>query len=113
MRLRFELGYTPLYIRYNTGRHISENGRELAALLDRMTGEWPTEIHEIVVIGHSMGGLVGRSACHYGDGHIWPRKVRHVFTLGTRTPAPRSSAPPTWPAPPWRASRRRAPSPSS
>jgi pimeloyl-ACP methyl ester carboxylesterase len=83
MRLRVELGYTPLYIRYNTGRHISENGRELSALLDRLTGEWPTEIHEIALIGHSMGGLVGRSACHYAEGHIWPRKVRHVFTLGS------------------------------
>ncbi len=89
MRLRVELGFTPLHVRYNTGRHISENGRELAALLDRLTGEWPTEIHEIALIGHSMGGLVGRSACHYADGHIWPRKVRHVFTLG----APHTGAP--------------------
>jgi pimeloyl-ACP methyl ester carboxylesterase len=89
MRLRVELGCTPLYIRYNTGRHVSENGRELAQLLDRLTAEWPTEIHEIALIGHSMGGLVGRSACHYGAGHIWPRKVRHVFTLG----APHEGAP--------------------
>ena len=33
-RLQAELGYTPLYVRYNTGLHISENGRELAGLLD-------------------------------------------------------------------------------
>jgi pimeloyl-ACP methyl ester carboxylesterase len=89
MRLRVELGFTPLYIRYNTGRHISENGRDLAALLDQLTGAWPTEIHEIALIGHSMGGLVGRSACHYASEHIWPRKVRHVFTLG----APHTGAP--------------------
>jgi pimeloyl-ACP methyl ester carboxylesterase len=83
MRLRVELGFTPLYIRYNTGRHISENGRELAGLIDRLTAEWPTEIHEIALIGHSMGGLISRSAGHYASGHIWPTKVRHVFTLGT------------------------------
>ena len=29
-RMEIELGYSPLYLRYNTGRHISENGRELA-----------------------------------------------------------------------------------
>jgi PGAP1-like protein len=81
--LEADLGYTPLYLRYNTGRHISENGRELAQLLDQLTEAWPVEVQEIVMIGHSMGGLVSRSACHYSDGHTWPSKVRHVFTLGT------------------------------
>jgi pimeloyl-ACP methyl ester carboxylesterase len=82
-RLHTELGYTPLYLRYNTGRHISENGRELAAQLHDLAEAWPVEVEEVALIGHSMGGLVSRSACHYSDGHWWPSKVRHVFTLGT------------------------------
>jgi pimeloyl-ACP methyl ester carboxylesterase len=82
-RLQAELGYTPLYVRYNTGLHISENGRQLAKLLDQLTCAWPTEVHEVALIGHSMGGLVGRSACHYSDGCEWCLKVRHVFTLGS------------------------------
>ena len=82
-RLQGELGYTPLYVRYNTGLHISENGRQLATLLDQVMRAWPTEVHEIALIGHSMGGLVGRSACHYSGGTVWCSKVRHVFTLGS------------------------------
>jgi pimeloyl-ACP methyl ester carboxylesterase len=82
-RLQAELGYTPLYVRYNTGLHISENGRELARLLDALDATWPTEVHEIALIGHSMGGLVARSACHYSDGARWGARVRHVFTLGS------------------------------
>jgi pimeloyl-ACP methyl ester carboxylesterase len=88
-RLQAELGYTPVYVRYNTGRHISENGRDFAALLDRLTAAWPAELHEISLIGHSMGGLVSRSACHYATDSDWPSKVRHVFTLG----APHRGAP--------------------
>jgi pimeloyl-ACP methyl ester carboxylesterase len=82
-RLQAELGYTPLYLRYNTGRHVSENGRELAVLLGEVTRCWPVEVQQIAMIGHSMGGLVSRSACHYAVDEEWPSKVRHVFTLGT------------------------------
>jgi pimeloyl-ACP methyl ester carboxylesterase len=82
-RMEIELGYTPVYVRYNTGRHISENGRDLAHLLERLVAAWPTEVHEMTLIGHSVGGLVARSASHYGAGSAWVAKVRHVFTLGT------------------------------
>jgi hypothetical protein len=82
-RLRVERGYTPLYIRYNTGRHISQNGRELRALLEQVVAAWPGPVHEIALFGHSMGGLVARSACHYGADSGWAGKVRHVFTLGS------------------------------
>jgi pimeloyl-ACP methyl ester carboxylesterase len=82
-RLQAELGYTPLYVRYNSGLHISDNGRRLARVLDRIGQEWPTEIHELALIGHSMGGLVARSACHYAEDSQWREKVRHVFTLGS------------------------------
>ena len=82
-RMEIELGYTPIYLRYNSGRHISENGRDLAELLQNLVAEWPTDVHELVLIGHSMGGLVARSACHYGAGSAFVAKVHHVFTLGT------------------------------
>ncbi|HEY2260212.1 MAG TPA: hypothetical protein VGH45_10895 [Solirubrobacteraceae bacterium] len=81
-RLDSELGFSSLYLRYNTGLHISENGRRLAALLEELARNWPVEIGEIVLIGHSMGGLVSRSACHYGARDGWVQRVRHVFTLG-------------------------------
>ena len=32
-RLADDLGYTPVYLRYNTGLHISENGQHLTSLL--------------------------------------------------------------------------------
>ncbi len=84
-RLRDERGYVPLYVRYNTGRHISDNGRQLSDTLERLVSAWPTEVEEIVLVGHSMGGLVARSACHYGDleDSRWTSRVRHVFCLGT------------------------------
>ena len=53
---------TPVFIRFNTGRHISENGAALAALLDALVRDWPVEVERITLIGHSMGGLVARSA---------------------------------------------------
>jgi pimeloyl-ACP methyl ester carboxylesterase len=83
--LQRDLGYTPVYVRYNTGLRISENGRRLAALLRDLTGAWATPIEEIALIGHSMGGLVLRSACHYGqaEGHGWTHHVGHVFCLGS------------------------------
>jgi pimeloyl-ACP methyl ester carboxylesterase len=80
-RLRVDLGYTPVYIRYNSGRHISDNGRELAQLLDQLTAVWPVPREEIALFGHSMGGLIARSACHQGAGHPWVTHVRHVFML--------------------------------
>lgn len=84
-RLREELGYTPLTLRYNTGRHISDNGRALAELLDPVVAGWPVPVDEIALVGHSMGGLVARSACHWGQEHDlgFVARVRHVFTLGS------------------------------
>jgi pimeloyl-ACP methyl ester carboxylesterase len=84
-RLRDELGFTPVYLRYNTGLHISDNGKSLAALIDRLLALWPVPVEEIALIGHSMGGLVARSACHYGTQHQhrWPGSVRHVVCLGS------------------------------
>ena len=84
-RLRADLGHTPVYARYNTGRHISDNGRALSAALEALVEAWPVPVDELVLVGHSMGGLVARSACHYGerDGAFWIGELRHVICLGS------------------------------
>jgi pimeloyl-ACP methyl ester carboxylesterase len=86
-RLHDDLGITPVFVRFNTGRHISENGASLAALLDEVVASWPVEVEQMALIGHSMGGLVARSACHHGG--AWTALVRHTVSLGT----PHSGAP--------------------
>jgi pimeloyl-ACP methyl ester carboxylesterase len=81
-----DLGFTPVYLDYNTGLHISENGRTLDALLEALVCAWPAPIDELVLLGHSMGGLVARSACHYGEARAegsWRSKVTRLVTLGT------------------------------
>jgi pimeloyl-ACP methyl ester carboxylesterase len=84
-RLADELGFTPVYLRYNSGRHVSENGRSLAELLEALVDAWPVEIGRLALVGHSMGGLIARSACYCADleGAAWVRRVRHVVSLGT------------------------------
>ena len=80
-----DLGYTPLYLHYNTGLHISTNGRAFAEVLDALVKQWPVPIEELIIIGHSMGGLVARSACHYGReaAQIWRAHLRNLIFLGT------------------------------
>jgi pimeloyl-ACP methyl ester carboxylesterase len=84
-RLREEPSTSPLAVRYNSGRHVSENGRQLAQLLEDAARSWPVPIEGIVLVGHSMGGLVIRSACHIGltERHGWVGAVEKVVTLGT------------------------------
>ncbi|HPH29934.1 MAG TPA: alpha/beta fold hydrolase [Pseudomonadota bacterium] len=83
--LHRDLGYTPVWLRYNSGRHVSENGRLLAAELERFLAAYPIPVEELVLVGHSMGGLVARSACHYAssESKTWPSLVSHVFCLGS------------------------------
>jgi len=80
-----DLGYTPVYLHYNSGRHVSTNGREFAELMESLVRHWPVPVTELAVIAHSMGGLVSRSACHYGAmaGHAWPRRLKTLVFLGT------------------------------
>jgi pimeloyl-ACP methyl ester carboxylesterase len=80
-----DLGYTPVYLLYNSGLHISTNGRALAGLLEQLVAAWPAPLDELVIIGHSMGGLVARSACHSGElaGHLWRRKLRKLICAGS------------------------------
>jgi pimeloyl-ACP methyl ester carboxylesterase len=84
-RLRDDLGYTPIYLRYNTGRHVSENGRQLAKLLTEVLDAYPVPVDEIALVGHSMGGLVARSAAHYAREHDepWAAHLRHVACIGS------------------------------
>jgi len=84
-QLADDFGYTPVYLRYNTGLHISANGRLLGELLGAVVAHWPTTVEEIVLIAHSMGGLVARSGCHDGQqaGAAWIPAVRHVICLGS------------------------------
>lgn len=80
-----DLGYTPVYLHYNSGLHVSTNGRAFASLLESLVRHWPVPVDELVILGHSMGGLVARSACHYGklEGHDWPRVLKRLVFLGT------------------------------
>jgi pimeloyl-ACP methyl ester carboxylesterase len=84
-QLERDLGLTPVYVRFNTGRHISHNGLALAELLEQLVAEWPVNVEEVALVGHSMGGLVARSACYQAseEGMEWVARVRHVVSLGT------------------------------
>jgi pimeloyl-ACP methyl ester carboxylesterase len=80
-----ELGYTPVYLHYNTGQHISTNGQQFAALLEQLWQAWPQPIEGLTLLAHSMGGLVSRSACHHGEqaGHRWRKGLKNLVFLGT------------------------------
>jgi triacylglycerol lipase len=84
-QLAGDLGFTPVFIRYNTGRHISENGRALSALLGELCAAFPVPVQQLVLVGHSMGGLVSRSAAHYGgrDSARWVAALSHVVCIGS------------------------------
>lgn len=83
--LTVELGYTPVYLRYNTGRHTSQNGRELAVMLEQLLAHWPVPVKEFSVVVHSMGGLVIRSAVQAARQTQlhWPQQLKNIVFLGT------------------------------
>jgi pimeloyl-ACP methyl ester carboxylesterase len=83
--LAAELGCTVLYLRYNSGLRVGENGRAFSNLLETLFEHWPCPLDELTILGHSMGGLVARSACFYGaeQGHSWPSRLRKMVFLGT------------------------------
>jgi len=89
--LQGELGHVPLYVRYNTGLHISDNAQQLDELLQATLDGLPHEVDEIALIGHSLGGLVAMGAAHYGDaaGRDWVKRLRHVINIA----APHQGAP--------------------
>lgn len=81
--LEREYGLSPLYLRYNTGLPIWENGLTLASLMRSVLAESPVAIRSITFIGHSLGGLVIRSALHQAEDTEWSRRVERVFYIGT------------------------------
>jgi len=83
-----ELGYTPIHLHYNSGLSISTNGRVLAQLMEHLFDAWPVPIERLTMLGHSMGGLVARSALHHGaliqrGGLRWPARVNDLVCLGS------------------------------
>jgi pimeloyl-ACP methyl ester carboxylesterase len=80
-----DLGYAPVQLHYNSGLHVSTNGRAFDASLEKLIAEWPVPVDDIAIVAHSMGGLVARSACHYAEelGHAWRDKLRAMIFLGT------------------------------
>jgi len=84
-KLARALGYTPVYLHYNTGLHIPVNGGQLAALLEQLLQVWPKRVDELSLLTHSMGGLVARAACHSAGatGLAWPGKLKNLVFLGT------------------------------
>ena len=80
-----DLGFTPVYLSYNSGLHVSTNGRAFAGKLEELVAGWPVEVEELVIVGHSMGGLVARSACLTGEaaGHAWRSRLGKLVFLGT------------------------------
>jgi len=79
------LGYTPVYVRYNSGLHVSENGHLLAQQLDELARCWPVPVTELSVLAHSMGGLVTRSALASATASsaAWPGLLKNIVFLGT------------------------------
>jgi len=79
------LGCTPLYLHYNSGRHISSNGRDFAELLASTLASWPVPVQDLTIVGHSMGGLVARSACHHAQQQrlAWLAHLKSLVFLGS------------------------------
>jgi pimeloyl-ACP methyl ester carboxylesterase len=78
-------GASPLLVRYGSGRAVGRNGADLAELLEAATLVWPVPVTRIVLVGHSMGGLVARAACATAQErrHRWLSALRDVAYLGT------------------------------
>ena len=84
-RLQRDGGYTPLFVRYNSGLPIAESGAHFAQLLQELAAAYPLRIDEITLLGHSMGGLVIRSACDpaRADNGSWLKRVKRAIYIGT------------------------------
>jgi len=84
-QLERHFGFTPLRLRYNTGLRISENGVLFARLLEQLCARSEGPPQQLVLIGHSMGGLVIRSACHQAAEQqlSWTASLSHAIYLGS------------------------------
>lgn len=79
------LDHTPLYLRYNTGLPLRQNGQLLSDQLEQLLHRWPAPLQGLHVLAHSMGGLVMRAAVHHAQstGQQWPEQLKHIVFLGT------------------------------
>jgi pimeloyl-ACP methyl ester carboxylesterase len=84
-RLEMAAGWTPVYLRVNTGMPVTHNGVSLTVLMQDLVEQWPVEVDRIALVGHSMGGLIIRAACSVTTPHErpWLDRVSDVITLGT------------------------------
>lgn len=84
-KLQDDDGWTPLYLNFNTGLHISRNALEFAEQLEQLVEHWPVPVTDIAIVGHSLGGLIARSAANQADdlNHAWVAALRHIVGLGT------------------------------
>ncbi|MFO1325392.1 MAG: alpha/beta hydrolase [Burkholderiales bacterium] len=80
-----DCGFAVVYLHYNSGLHISENARAFGELMEALVDAWPAPVERLAIVGHSMGGLIARSACHTSTlaGHAWPRRLDRLVFLGT------------------------------
>ena len=84
-QLYTEFGHTPVYLRYNTGLPIADNGAQLAILLEELLEAWPQPDCELLIIGHSMGGLIALGACQQAaaEDMAWPQSMSMLICLGS------------------------------
>jgi pimeloyl-ACP methyl ester carboxylesterase len=84
-RIQQEFGFTPFFLRYNTGLSIKENGEKLNTLLSELEAAYPTPIDELVLMGFSMGGLLIRSAQKLAQDKQtdWLNKLSNCYYIGT------------------------------
>jgi pimeloyl-ACP methyl ester carboxylesterase len=78
-------GWTPVFLRVNTGLPVAENGVALTALLQELVDTWPVRVRRVALVGHSMGGLIIRAGCAVTTEHArsWRDLLTDVVTLGT------------------------------
>lgn len=83
-QLAADFGVAPLYLRYNSGLAVSENGEKLSALLEAFTAAHKP-LRRLTLIAHSMGGLIAHSAIYHARAQekTWLKKLAQVFLLGT------------------------------
>ena len=84
-QLHNDFAYTPLCLRYNSGLPIAENCAQLADLLEELLANWPQPASKLLLVGHSMGGLIALGACDQATaaGMQWPQATRMLICLGS------------------------------
>lgn len=77
-------GYYPLIVRFNHGKHISDNGKELYKLLSEFV-EFDNYV-QINIISYSIGCLITRSMLYYArenNSYLGIRNIRRVVFISS------------------------------